>query len=325
MGWEKPTDADRRSAAAGAGAAATAALAVVVIAGVVLGAVLLRPDGHLFVRGHGLLGGNVAIAVGLAALALVGGLLLHGRLQELSSDGRELSPVEQRLADATGYVTMFAPFAVSLLLLAMHAFHTSGGSDHGSNTPTPIATGTAVATQTATMTPPPHLRHTHHYGLVRILTGIAIALAAALVVVAGVFLWRQVRRMAPHEAQEPYDAVDDDERELLAQAVDSGRRALLAGDDPRAAVIACYAAMEESLAASGVVRRASDSPQDLLERAVAKGLPAGDAAADLTALFREARYSRHPMDAGHRERAQAALTAIADRLEALAPATEGTS
>ncbi|MYS44741.1 DUF4129 domain-containing protein, partial [Streptomyces sp. SID5998] len=56
-----------------------------------------------------------------------------------------------------------------------------------------------------------------------------------------------------------------------------------------------------------------DSPQDLLERAVADGLPPR-AAAELTALFREARYSTHPMDGGHRDRAAAALAEIAHDL-----------
>lgn len=114
----------------------------------------------------------------------------------------------------------------------------------------------------------------------------------------------------------------DDEQERLAQAVDSGRRALLDGTDARAAVIACYATMEESLADSGVARRASDSPQDLLERAVAGGLPAGAAVVELTGLFREARYSTHPMDGGHRDRATAALAEIADGLRSRASGPE---
>lgn len=325
MGRERPADTERRSTAARAGAAARAALAVVVIAGVVLAAVLLRPGGHLFVRGRGPLGGDTPLAIGLAVLAVIGGLLLHGRVQEHVPYGRELSPVEQRLADATGYVTMIAPFTVAVLLLGLHRFHGAGSADGGISTPRPVVTRTQGAPATSTATPPPHAGHVHHYGLMRILVALAITLLVAVVVVAGVFLWRYARRLPPRAPQEPYDSVDDDERELLAQAVDSGRRALLGGEDARAAVIACYAAMEESLAASGVVRHASDSPQDLLERAVAKGLPAGEAAGALTALFREARYSRHPMDDGHRERAEAALGAIADGLAVFVPATEGAS
>jgi hypothetical protein len=79
--------------------------------------------------------------------------------------------------------------------------------------------------------------------------------------------------------------------------------------------------METSLAASGMARRASDSPQDLLERASAGGLLTGAAPRALPALFREARYSTHPMDRGHRDRAAAALAEIAARLDRGAAAT----
>ncbi|OSC57422.1 hypothetical protein B5181_32425, partial [Streptomyces sp. 4F] len=53
---------------------------------------------------------------------------------------------------------------------------------------------------------------------------------------------------------------------------------------------------------------------DLLSRAVAAGLAPGPAAPRLTALFREARFSSHPMDASHREAAADALEEIASML-----------
>lgn len=114
--------------------------------------------------------------------------------------------------------------------------------------------------------------------------------------IAGLHLWRYLTRPPASEAPATHVTLDD-EQERLAHAVDSGRRALLAGTDARAAVIACYAAMEKSLADSGVIRRVSDSPQDLLERAVAGGLPTGAVAAVLTALFREAPLASRSGDA----------------------------
>lgn len=169
-----------------------------------------------------------------------------------------------------------------------------------------------------------------HFGLMRILLGLGIALLAVAVVLAGLYLWRYLTRLSVSEASETPAAYAtlDDEQERLSQAVDLGRRALLNAADARAAVIACYDAMETSLAVSGVARRASDSPQDLLERAVAGGLPAREAAAELTTLFREARYSTHPMDGSHRDRAEAALTEIAGDLRSRArgpEAVEGAS
>ncbi|MFD4262867.1 DUF4129 domain-containing protein [Streptomyces sp. NPDC058534] len=83
----------------------------------------------------------------------------------------------------------------------------------------------------------------------------------------------------------------------------------------RSRVIACYAAMEDALVASGVRRHASDSPADLLTRAADAGLAPSPAAPRLTTLFREARYSSHPMGPSHREAAAGALEEIASLLQ----------
>lgn len=101
----------------------------------------------------------------------------------------------------------------------------------------------------------------------------------------------------------------------LAEAVNAGRLALQ-GDDSRSAVIACYAAMESSLADNGLGRHLSDSPTDLLDRAAAAGLLDGPAPAALADLFREARYSTHPMGPGHLRQARAALDEIGETLRA---------
>ena len=99
------------------------------------------------------------------------------------------------------------------------------------------------------------------------------------------------------------------EEQALSAAVSAGRLAL-EGEDVRAAVIACYAAMERSLAESGLGRRASDSPADLLQRAGEAGLLVGLAPQQLAALFREARYSTHPMTGAQLDRARTALDDI---------------
>jgi hypothetical protein len=115
------------------------------------------------------------------------------------------------------------------------------------------------------------------------------------------------------------------EEVALSAAVSAGRLALH-GEDARAAVIACYAAMEESLAESGLGRRASDSPADLLQRASAAGLLVGLAPQQLAALFREARYSTHPMAQAELTRARSALddigTLLTERRAAQARAAE---
>ncbi|MFD7498667.1 DUF4129 domain-containing protein [Streptomyces sp. NPDC059832] len=305
--------------------AVQAALAVLVVGGAALGALLLHPDTGLLAKGRGPLGGNPVLVVGLALLSLLGGLALREKYREQVGATRELNPVEQRVVDGVSRVLLAATLVVPLLILVLHQFGSSGsheaGQGHGrESSPLPSPQ------QDPAPAPPPaqhagQAGHSMHFGLTRILLGLGIALLVAVVVIAGLRLWRYVTRPPAAEAPATYATLDD-EQERLVQAVDSGRRALLDGTDARAAVIACYAAMEESLADSGVARRASDSPQDLLERAAANGLPTGAAAAALTTLFREARYSTHPMDASHRDRAAAALAEIAHSLRSRTPGPE---
>ncbi|MEU8432841.1 DUF4129 domain-containing protein [Streptomyces sp. NPDC029216] len=293
--------------------------------GAALAAVLLHPGTGLFVEGRGPLGGNPVLVLGLAVLSLLGGLALRAKYLEQVRAGQALSPVEQRLADGVSRVLLGTALVLPVLIVVLHRFGSSSGGGHGDGDgrgPLPPA----PTLQIPAPAPPPAAAaepggQGTQFGLTRILPGLGIALLAVAVVIAGLYLWRHLTRPRAPGAPATYATLDD-EQELLARAVDSGRRALLDGTDVRAAVIACYLAMEESLADSGVVRRDSDSPQDLLERALGGGLSAGAAAAELTSLFREARYSTHPMDGGHRDRATAALAEIAEGLRPRPPVSE---
>jgi hypothetical protein len=110
--------------------------------------------------------------------------------------------------------------------------------------------------------------------------------------------------------------------EDLREAVESGRLALRTVDDARAAIIACYVAMETSLAERGAARAVADTPDELLARATASGLVRGTAAARLTALFYEARFSSHPLGRGQRDAAEQALDELAAALAAPEEAPE---
>ena len=78
--------------------------------------------------------------------------------------------------------------------------------------------------------------------------------------------------------------------------------------------------MERSLADRGTARTVADTPDELLRRAAAAGTVHGGAAGRLTALFYEARFSTHPVSAGQRDAARAALDELADELAAKRPA-----
>ncbi len=126
------------------------------------------------------------------------------------------------------------------------------------------------------------------------------ALLAAVVAIA-IMIWRGHRSRRPRTdvpMAPPADTPAD-----LARAVSSGRVALRSVDDARAAIIACYVAMEQSLAAAGAARTVADTPDELLARAVAAQLVSGAPAGRLTGLFYEARFSTHPMPMSHRDEA----------------------
>jgi Domain of unknown function (DUF4129) len=129
--------------------------------------------------------------------------------------------------------------------------------------------------------------------------------------------WNGWRRGAASAAIEP--SADTGEADLL-EVVESGRSALRLLDDARAAIIACYVAMEQALARAGTSRGAADTPDELLARAAGQGLVRTDAAARLTALFYEARFSSHPVPPTRRDDAQRALAELAASLTDPEPA-----
>jgi hypothetical protein len=96
----------------------------------------------------------------------------------------------------------------------------------------------------------------------------------------------------------------------LAAALAAGARALHSDPDPRAAIIGCYAAMERSLADAGLPPQMADTPAEVLSRATVSGLVRSASAAALVDLFRQARYSKHPMTEADRAAAIDALTQV---------------
>ena len=129
-------------------------------------------------------------------------------------------------------------------------------------------------------------------------------------IVACVVLLR--RRLPEHDVLPPDEtSLAEGQRGDLRDAVSSGRRALAGLDDARAAIIACYVAMERSLAAAGADHEVADTPDEFLARAAAAGLVRGAAAGELTGLFYEARFSAHELTAAQRDAAQDALEQLA--------------
>lgn len=136
-----------------------------------------------------------------------------------------------------------------------------------------------------------------------------LAIVLVVATVAGVVTLR--RRMGRSVGTSA--AAGGSSREAAAAAVLAGERALRELDEPRAAVIAAYAAMEQRLSSMPFGRRPSDTPGELLRRLAQAGI-APASARSLTELFREARFSTHPVTSLHRESAEQALRDIVSSL-----------
>ncbi|MEV0534029.1 DUF4129 domain-containing protein [Kitasatospora sp. NPDC050463] len=284
---------------------------LVAVVGLLLAASALRPDG-------GLLGTPPATvpveALGFVLLLALGWLVVIGRFAvRFRAEVRHLNgptPWAERLREAAAVLLPGAAAAVPVLMFVFHRRAHTDSVDPPSVPPLPDFTPLPTS-------PPPvwpdrvPADSSLSTVIVVVFGGLAIALVVAAVV-AAVLLLRRLRiiRRRPPASLPAAPARGED---ALAAAVDTGRRAL-GGADARAAVIACYAAMEASLAASGLSRRAPESPTELLERAVTDDRVDPVHARALTVLFREARYSTHPMDETHVRRAQSALDALAERL-----------
>jgi hypothetical protein len=94
----------------------------------------------------------------------------------------------------------------------------------------------------------------------------------------------------------------------LLDSLAAGSHALTAGAEPRAAIIACYVAMERGFAAAGSAPAVADTPAEVLARATRAGLVRAEPAETLTGLFRRARYSTYPMTSTDSQVAADALT-----------------
>ena len=170
-------------------------------------------------------------------------------------------------------------------------------------------------------TPPAAIRPGSRSSLHLPVSGILTALLILAIVTAIVICVIVLRRRPSHPADVTLAAGDDEEN--LREAVMSGQAALRELDDARAAIIACYLAMERSLAHAGAARDVAETPDELLARAAGAGLVRGGAAGRLTALFYEARFSSHPLPASARTAAQRALSELAASLRTPAGAGPG--
>jgi hypothetical protein len=130
---------------------------------------------------------------------------------------------------------------------------------------------------------------------------VAVIAGVMLLVAGGLILWLRPGRRA---------AESRSARRAVADAVEESLGDLASEPDARRAVIAAYARMERALGESGIPRRPPEAPLEYMHRALRR-LRAGEQhVRRLTGLFAVAKFSDHPVDAGMKGDAIAALEQV---------------
>ncbi|WP_229684065.1 DUF4129 domain-containing protein [Nocardia camponoti] len=154
---------------------------------------------------------------------------------------------------------------------------------------------------------------------------IAVGLALTLIGLSliGLLVVAIAARRKPIPAPTPVEEPTNTDVDSLTRAAEMGLAAInMSGQDPRTAIIACYAAMERGLSSDNAARpQASDTPMEVLARAFESGVLHDASARELVALFEEARFSPHSMLEWQRMRAEQLLRIVlADLQRRLVPA-----
>lgn len=159
-------------------------------------------------------------------------------------------------------------------------------------------------------------------GLVTLVQVLCLLVVVGVAVLLVVLLVRGAvqRRSSSGSSSVVRPAPPDTTREVLA-AVDQGLIELADEGDPRGAVISCWVRLEKAAEAAGVPRKPGDTSTDLVLRLLADRAVTGAVLNDFAALYREARYSPHRVDASMRDDARAALRLLRDELST--PAASG--
>ncbi|MDQ3357926.1 MAG: DUF4129 domain-containing protein [Actinomycetota bacterium] len=117
------------------------------------------------------------------------------------------------------------------------------------------------------------------------------------------------------EGEEPTEDEEVDDLDLLLTATSQQQRAAaLAERDPRNAVVACWVAVEDAAERGGIDRDHAETSAEFTQRVLTRWSVDPATIAELAALYREARFSRHPVTEQQRDRALAAVEQVNTQL-----------
>ncbi len=138
------------------------------------------------------------------------------------------------------------------------------------------------------------------------------------------YAWRNAPRMSSRTiARRPLQALPALPDELVDTA--DARLALLRSGEPRNAIVACWVDLEDSASAAGLPRHPAETAAEYTIRVLHTWDVAPAALGGLAELYREARYSRHPITEEHRADAITRLTTIHEDLQRVADEAAATA
>lgn len=238
---------------------------------------------------------DTILSLGLVAI-IAGGLLVAYGLMQRKEIGREMASGRYPRTSLLGWI---------LFVFAFTAFVYWRGN--WKLRPTDPSVSEVLPTERRpppSGSPPDATGTTYEPRLAWIPILVVLGLVAAAVA-AYVVSERRARRRVSER-----DALVEDVSAALDETLDD----LRAESDPRRAVIAAYARLEQVLAASGLPRRQAETQEEYLARFLVSLEVSEDAATRLTALFERAKFSQHTVDVGMKEEAIGALEQLRDEL-----------
>ncbi|HEX8304979.1 MAG TPA: DUF4129 domain-containing protein [Jatrophihabitans sp.] len=183
---------------------------------------------------------------------------------------------------------------------------------------TPRATATPQSDQLTGVPPSDSGRLRVPWSLIELLL-LAILLVAVIAIT--LVLWPQwrgrLRSRRSRQTPRPFEPAPDD---LIRQVSSTLRTTMsqVAGGQVRDAVILCWRRLEETAELAGLRRSPADTSSELVDRLLAS-MPLSEAPLNrLAALYREARFSSHPIPAEAVAQARADLVRLRSELEAAA-------
>lgn len=139
---------------------------------------------------------------------------------------------------------------------------------------------------------------------------VVVVIIIAVLVLLFLVLRDLFRRFAPHvQTQVDPSFLAPQVPQQLVEGAEAGLDALDQGE-PRNAIVAAWVALESSAGAAGLPRHPYETSAEYVQRVLQVWAVDADALDRLAALYREARFSTHPLTEAHRSGAVTALRAI---------------